>query len=404
MLNFKKEYFKLEAGRTKYSTSFSDLMTNCEVYGKKQNQLTTTAYVYLIPKDYYTYNAGNIDFTNYPNGIWNDYTDIKIVKAESYFDLDFNFSSTGDITPVNLNNMFQKIKTAILGTEKEIVKSQVFIDSGIPKQLGLPDLPKGCIWYMSDDGITTYPVTTLFEKYQKLLNKLYEETKKLLLEDLDNKVKELVIQLEEKLKETINNYLKTDSYLKLDNYTLEKIEEAKQEIDAYLDKNLPALRGERGYSIASVSFDKELPEGNSYNVYREDGQIIGNLLARKGPQGKQGNDGPEGKQGVKGDRGHSISSIGFSKIVEEGNEYIVTIESGEQVGVFIAPRGSQGEQGKQGEKGEQGNTGITVPLPTGQFAMGIENGKLYVYYNEGETPPTFTIEDGKLYMTVGEEE
>lgn len=321
MLNFKKEYFKLEENRQQYATSFSDLMTSCEVYGKKQNPITSTAFIFLIPKDYYTYNAGNIDFTNYPDGIWNDYTDIKIVKSEPYFDLDFTFSSIGDITPENLNNMFTKIKAAILGTEKEIIKSQLFVDSGIPKQLGLPDLPKGCIWYMSDDGITTYPVTTLFEKYQELLNKIYEDTKKILLEDLDNRVKELVIQLEKDLKEIIDNYLKTDSYLKLDKYTQEKIEEAEKEIQDYIDYHMQDLKGERGYSIASVGFNKELPEGNVYTVYREDGEIIGELLARRGPRGPQGIQGPKGDKGEQGITGNT------------------------------APRGQQGIPGQSGQPG-----------------------------------------------------
>lgn len=268
----------------------------------------------------------------------------------------------------------------------------------------LSELEDQCVWWLNNGNIESLPVSEMYGKFDEMVNKVYEDVKKLLLTDLDNRIKELITQLEKDLKQVIDEYTQNTAFTKINEHTDEKIVEVKQEIDDYIDKNLPALRGERGYSIASVSFDKELPEGNTYNIYLETGEIIGNLLARKGPEGKQGNDGPEGKQGVKGDRGHSISSIGFSKTVEEGNEYIVTIESGEQVGVFIAPKGPDGKEGKQGEKGEQGNTGITVPLPTGQFAMGIEDGKLYVYYNEGETPPEFTIEDGKLYMTIGEEE
>ena len=345
MLNFKKEYFKLEAGRTKYSTSFSDLMTSCEVYGKKQNPITSTAFTYLIPKDYYKYNAGNIDFTNYPNGIWNDYTDIKIVKSEPYFDLDFNFNNVGDITPQNLNNMFTKIKTAILRAEKDIIKSQVFIDSGIPKQLGLPDLPKGCIWYMEEDGITTYPITTLFEKYQELLEEIYIDSNNKIIESFKNEIIEAAQELELKLKKILDEYIETDGYLKLENYATSKIERVKSEIDSYITQKLPKLKGDAGYSISKIKFKKSITTGNEYEVYREDGSIIGNIVAPVGPRGIQG------------------------------------------------------------IKGEQGNPGITIPLTTGQFAMGVENdGNLYIYYNEGDTPPNYLIENGKLYMIINENE
>lgn len=399
MLNFKKEYFKLEENRQQYATNFSDLMTSCEVYGKKQNPITSTAFIFIIPKDYYTYNAGNIDFTNYPDGIWNDYTDIKIVKSEPYFDLDFTFSSTGDITPENLNNMFTKIKAAILGTEKEIIKSQLFVDSGIPKQLGLPDLPKGSIWYMSDDGIATYPVTTLFEKYQELLNKIYEDTKKILLEDLDNRVKELVIQLEKDLKEIIDNYLKTDSYLKLDKYTQEKIEEAEKEIQDYIDYHMQDLKGERGYSIASVGFNKELPEGNVYTVYREDGEIIGELLARRGPQGIQGNDGPEGPKGERGERGFKGDKGDQGERGENGPQ---GIQGKQGIQGEVGPQGPQGIQGPKGDKGDKGDNGTAVITPiNSQYIFQIEDGNLVVYYNENDTQPNFSIdEDGNLVLEI----
>lgn len=205
MLNFKKEYFKLEAGRTKYSTSFSDLMTSCEVYGKKQNPITSTAFTYLIPKDYYIYNAGNIDFTNYPDGIWNDYTDIKIVKSEPYFDLDFAFSSVGDITPENLNNMFNKIKDYFLETQKNIVEKQIFMDSGIPEQVGLPKLPAGCIWYQDIDGLVALPVNKLYDDFFKTIDFLRKEIRGL----LDTDYFELKINLFNetvKLKEQLEEY------------------------------------------------------------------------------------------------------------------------------------------------------------------------------------------------------
>lgn len=354
----------------------------------------------IVPKGSYTYDSGNTYLVIQDEEILQNASEFQIVyiyeQTSSTYDEDFPQLEI-------LVNKYNQVVNDLKDIYKFLGNTGIKADTLKMTKI-LPELEEQCVWWLDEGEIASLPISEMYKKFDEMVNKVYEDVKKLLLVDLDNRIKELITQLEKDLKQVIDEYTQNTAFTKIDEHTDEKIVEVKQEIDDYIDKNLPALRGERGYSIASVSFDKELPEGNTYNVYREDGQIIGNLLARKGPQGKQGNDGPEGKQGVKGDRGHSISSIGFSKTVEEGNEYIVSIESGEQIGVFIAPKGSQGEQGKQGEKGEQGNTGITVPLPTGQFAMGIEDGKLYVYYNEGETPPTFTIEDGKLYMTVGEEE
>lgn len=201
MLNFKKEYFKLEENRQQYATSFSDLMTSCEVYGKKQNLITSTAFIFLIPKDYYTYNAGNIDFTNYPDGIWNDYTDIKIVKSEPYFDLDFSFNSTGDITPENLNQQFENLKSGMLVIQKNIVETQIFMDSGIPIQLGLPLLPKGCVWYREEEtgDIVALPVDKMYEKFEDLINtlkKILELYKDDLAQELRTKTDSLLRELE----------------------------------------------------------------------------------------------------------------------------------------------------------------------------------------------------------------
>lgn len=369
--------------------------SKANIFWRKENEKFR-----IVPNGSYSYDSGNTYLIIQDEEILQNASEFQIIyiyeQTSSTYDEDFPQLEI-------LVNKYNQVVNDLKDIYKFLGNTGIKADTLKMTKI-LPELEEQCVWWLDEGEIASLPISEMYKKFDEMVNKVYEDVKKLLLVDLDNRIKELITQLEKDLKQVIDEYTQNTAFTKIDEHTDEKIVEVKQEIDDYIDKNLPALRGERGYSIASVSFDKELPEGNTYNVYREDGQIIGNLLARKGPQGKQGNDGPEGKQGVKGDRGHSISSIGFSKTVEKGNEYIVSIESGEQIGVFIAPKGSQGEQGKQGEKGEQGNTGITVPLPTGQFAMGIEDGKLYVYYNEGETPPTFTIEDGKLYMTVGEEE
>lgn len=354
----------------------------------------------IVPSGSYTYDSGNTYLVIQDEEILQNASEFQIVyiyeQSSNSYDEDFPQLEI-------LVNKYNQVVNDLKDIYKFLGNTGIKADT-LKMTKVLPELEDQCVWWLNNGEIASLPISEMYKKFDEMVKKVYEDVKKLLLTDLDNRIKELITQLEKDLKQIIDEYTQNTAFTKIDEHAEEKIVEVKQEIDDYIDKNLPALRGERGYSIASVSFDKELEEGNTYNIYLETGEIIGNLLARRGPEGRQGNDGEKGDTGEQGKRGHSISSIGFSKTVEEGNEYIVTIESGEQVGVFIAPKGPQGPEGKQGEKGEQGNTGITVPLPTGQFAMGIEDGKLYVYYNEGETPPTFTIEDGKLYMTVGEEE
>ena len=62
MLEFKKEYFQTETNRHLYPTTLD--LSKAEVYGCKDRE----AYMYKIPNNRYTSNAGNIDFSLYPNG------------------------------------------------------------------------------------------------------------------------------------------------------------------------------------------------------------------------------------------------------------------------------------------------------------------------------------------------
>lgn len=68
----------------------------------------------------------------------------------------------------------------------------------------------------------------------------------------------------------------------------------------------------------------------------------------------------------------------------------------------VGPQGEQGIQGKPGEKGERGDSGVLVPISTGFFALsGDEEGNLWVYYNELDTPPQFEVDDdGNIYYII----
>lgn len=66
---------------------------------------------------------------------------------------------------------------------------------------------------------------------------------------------------------------------------------------------------------------------------------------------------------------------------------------------LAGPAGPQGV-GIQGPPGPQGAPGVVVTTEiNGAYQFSVEEGNLYVSY-AGDVPPAFTLEDGKLYLTV----
>lgn len=164
MLEFKKEYFQTETNRHLYPTTLD--LSKAEVYGCKERE----AYMYKIPNDRYASNAGNIDFSLYPNGVWSDYTGIKIVERLPFFQPSINFNKLGDITPSNLNKLKEEIKQHIVDLETAITESVNFIDSGVPGQNNLPYLPEGCVWFR--DPVTKDIIALPIENFNQLVNEL----------------------------------------------------------------------------------------------------------------------------------------------------------------------------------------------------------------------------------------
>ena len=181
MLNFKNEYYLLEKGRVLYPTAFTDLVS-IEVYGSKEGGVTgteDTAHIFKIPNNYYTLNAGNIDFSNYPDGIENDFKSIKIVNIENLISLPVNFNEWKDITPDNLKVTFEKLGLSVKDVQKRLSEVGLYIDSNLPGEIGLPKLPVGCTWYCNQDGhITAIPINDLYGKF----NQMIEHLKKILEE------------------------------------------------------------------------------------------------------------------------------------------------------------------------------------------------------------------------------
>ena len=170
MLEFKKEYFQTENNRHLYPTTLD--LSKAEVYGCKDRE----AYMYKIPNNRYASNAGNIDFSLYPNGVWSDYTGIKIVERLPFFQPSINFNKLGDITPSNLNKLKDEIKKHIVDLETAITESVNFIDSGVPGQNNLPYLPEGCVWFRDPIIKNVIAFFLISIQYKIYLNILYRFT------------------------------------------------------------------------------------------------------------------------------------------------------------------------------------------------------------------------------------
>ena len=178
MINFKREYIGLEQDRLLYPVSFKD-KAKCNVYGRKKfiteaGEVQLSAHVFLISKDFWTFNAGQLDFTNYPNGIWNDYISIDIVEKDEYTAPSINFGSMGDITPENLQGLSDYISKHLSDLEKRIVEDYLFIDEGVSENIELPNLPENHFWVRKNGVIVGVNLDYLKADYEHFKNELWK--------------------------------------------------------------------------------------------------------------------------------------------------------------------------------------------------------------------------------------
>lgn len=363
MLNLKREYFTLENERYLYPCEFTD-KAKCTVYGRKKfiteaGEEELSAHVFEISKDFWTFNAGSLDFTNYPDGIWNDYISVDIVERDEYTNPAVNFTSLGDITPENLQELMEYFTKHISDLEKRIVEDYLYIDEGVAENKELPNLPENHFWVRKNGVIVGVNLDYLKKDYEYLRTKLetdfkdfQETTYQEMLKQLAEDYKKLIIQASEDI-------------LKISN---ENIVEIKKAVDLYFETDVKTV-------INQYIDEQKIEILKFIGLHKED------LIGPVGP------------------RGLSIGAVEFSQDVLYGKEYNVFLENGNKLGTIIAPKGEPGAQGEQGVPGENG-TAVVVPIK-GQYIFQIENGNLVCYY-EGETAPQFTIENGNLVLTIDE--
>lgn len=361
MLNFKREYISIEDFRNLYPTSFKN-KDNCYVYGRKEiitdaNSKELTAHSFLIPKDFWTFNAGQIDFTMYPDGIWKDYVSISIVERETYAATHINFGSMGDITPENLQALSDGLIEHISNLEKRIVESYMYIDEGVADITGLPNLPENHFWVKKEGSIVGVNLKYLkddYEYYKKELAEIFKDISDKVYEEITEKMmsyyEELILKLAQEIKVLSE----------------EAIKDIKEKINIY--------------------FEVDVKDSISEYVRQKEVEILEFIEANKA--------------NLKGEKGDSVSGIELAEELSVGNRYDIFIESGKKVGEILAPRGPQGET-IVGPPGPQGNTGVVLTIDS-QFAFTVsEEGHLLLHHIEGATPPNFTInENGHLILNL----
>ena len=221
MINFKREYIGLEQDRLLYPVSFKD-KSKCNVYGRKKfiteaGEEQLSAHVFLISKDFWTFNAGQLDFTNYPNGIWNDYISIDIIEKDEYTAPSINFGSMGDITPENLQGLSDYISKHLSDLEKRIVEDYLFIDEGVSENIELPNLPENHFWARRNGVIVGVNLDYLKADYEHLKNELWKNYE----------------SFNEKLQATLKKYY-DDLELQMNNFFKDLIEKIREEAEKQL--------------------------------------------------------------------------------------------------------------------------------------------------------------------------
>lgn len=401
MLNFKNEYFSLETNRNLYPTAFEDI-ENWLVFGSKEYEITSqvdiTTPVYPIPRTYYSLNAGQIDFSSYPNGIWNDFKTIRIIERKPYFQVPVNFFKMGDITPENLEKVLSTIQEHLSDLEKRIITSYLYINSENSENLEICNLKNNQFWVKRNGAIVGVNLDYLKDDYIYLKGKLEQDFK----EYSEATYKKLSEDLLEYYKELIENL-----DLDLDKIEKDTIEAIKEAAKKYLEDNIkPDISQYKDDMLVII-----------YNYVQEHFE---NLKGEKGDRGEQGIQGPQGLQGIQGPQGEKgqqgLQGIEGPQGVkgeqgpegQTGPQGIQGIEGPKGDKGDIGPQGIQGIQGIKGDKGDKGDTGangITIPIESGRFVMTVEGDELVLYYNDGTTPPKYEInENGELVEIFETEE
>lgn len=421
MLNLNREYFALEKDRNLYQTKFTD-KSKCVVYGRKKfiteaGKEEFSAHVFEISKDFWTISAGQLDFTNYPDGIWNDYISVDIIQKEEYTNPHVHFGSMGDINPENLQALSEYLTKHLSDLEKRIVEDYLYIDEGVSENIGLPNLPENHFWvrkngvivgvnldYLKDDYeylkgelqkiFKEYATETLkvmeqklTEHYNKLIKNLNLEFDKIIENITTNSKEQIQKFIEDTIKPIINQY-KDDMLVIIYDYVQEHYENLKGEKG---DRGEQGIQGQTGPQGLKGDQGEKGPQGL---------QGIEGPQGPKGERGLQGLTGPQGvkgEQGIKGDPGATGPQGATGETGNQGPRGIQGPKGDKGDTGPAGPQGIQGIKGDKGDKGDPGANGVSIPIESGRFVMTVEGDNLVMYYNEGTTPPTYEInENGEL--------
>ncbi len=83
------------------------------------------------------------------------------------------------------------------------------------------------------------------------------------------------------------------------------------------------------------------------------------------------------------------------------DKYEQMFEHAKEIGDELEAKAARGDfNGKDGADGKDGANGVIAEVPTGFYALNIESdGHLYLFHDDGTTPPPLSIVDGHLIYT-----
>lgn len=248
----------------------------------------------------------------------------------------------------------------------------------------LTELVPFTVWYLNaDEELEALPISEMYNKFDKMVNKAYEDVKKLLLADKEKMSVELREETDFLLEElrTLKNKLAEE----LENLT----ETKKNEITNHAEKK------ENDISVLTENKKKEIKDyvdltsKPDIDKYTGDKKTEINLYIEDNRERLKGDKGDKGEQGIQGVQG-PLGPTGMPGI--QG----IQGEQGKQ-GI----QGVQGEQGIKGDKGDKGDTGNNAVMveTKGMYGFQVRDGHLYLLYT-GEETPNFKVKDGHLILIL----
>lgn len=166
---------------------------------------------------------------------------------------EINFKAAEYESPLPVLSVLTKMYNQLIEDTRILhsyIRKQCFVADGKEQALVLPGLPAHTVWCMGENGkMFALPVSELYIKFNQMVDKIHKEVYSILIEDMDKLTEEQKILLSQYL----DNYLKSTTLPKLEDYNTVKKQELneftelqKTELEDFIRVNKAALKGDKG--------------------------------------------------------------------------------------------------------------------------------------------------------------